>query len=122
MTKLPSQIKNVDKEEPPGFVSCLAIAELVVDVWKIGTRAAGQEDSGRVLSACERAMERAQRIGFTVEDPSHLPYDTNMKVRVVEHDFSDGPPKIAQCLSPAIYFRGDLVREAEVITEGGGVQ
>jgi|GEM_PF-1747406 len=94
------------------------IASLVVDLWKISERAKSEPVAERVLAACERAEERLRRIGFEIEEMAGRPYDTNMRVHVVEHDGGEEPWSISECLSPAIYYRGELIREAEVITKG----
>ena len=41
-----------------------------------------------------------------------------MQVKVIEHEECDQPLMIAECLSPAIYYNGDLIRPAEVVTKG----
>lgn len=99
-------------------VSVDIVAALVIDLWKISARAKGEQAGERVLAACERAEDRLRRIGFRTDDPEGQIYDTNMRVRVVEHDGGAEPLKISQCLSPAVYYRDVLVREAEVITKG----
>lgn len=94
------------------------VAEMIVDFWKISKRAKSEKASERVLAACERAEERVRRIGFEVEEMTGKPYDTNMRVRVVQHDGGEDPSTISECLSPAVYYKKHLIREAEVITKG----
>jgi hypothetical protein len=94
------------------------VAGLAVDMWKVVERARGDGAGDRVLVACERAEERLRRIGFEVDTMIGRTYDTNLKVRVVDHDEADGPMVIDQCISPAVFYRGVLVREAEVVTKG----
>jgi hypothetical protein len=94
------------------------VASLAVDLWKISERAKSEPVAERVLAACDRAEERLKRIGFEIEEMTGRPYDTNMRVHVVDHDGGEEPLSISECLSPAIYYRGELIREAEVITKG----
>lgn len=94
------------------------VASLVVDLWKISERAKSEPVTDRVLAACERAEERLRRIGFEIQEMAGRPYDTNMRVHVVEHDGGVEPWTVSECLSPAIYYRGVLIREAEVVTKG----
>lgn len=94
------------------------VAELAVDLWKLGDRARADAASERVAAAYERAEDRLKRIGFEVDPMVNRPYDTNLKVRVVGHEPGEGPLVISQCISPAVYFRGRLVREAEIVTNG----
>ncbi len=96
------------------------VAELAVDVWKIELRAQAMAENDRVLAACERATDRFRKFGFEIRDLTGDDYDTNMRVNVVEHELASGPLKIAECLSPAVYFEGLLIREAEVVTSGNG--
>jgi hypothetical protein len=99
-------------------IPAVMLASLVVDLWKISERAKIEPVAERVLAACERAEERLRRIGFEIEEMAGRPYDTNMRVHVVEHDGGEEPWSISECLSPAIYYRGELIREADVITKG----
>lgn len=96
------------------------VAELIVDLWKIMNRAQ-EESCERVITACERAVERTRRLGFELESPVGKRYDTNMQLRVVDHEPGDGELRIALCLSPAVYYGRTLVREAEVVTTGSDV-
>lgn len=94
------------------------VAEIAIDIWKISFRARSESTSDRVLAACDRAQDRLQRLGLTLEDPAGRPYDTSLKARVIDHDEAEGPIMIAQCVSPAVYVDGILIREAEIITRG----
>lgn len=94
------------------------IAELAVDMWKVFERARSGNADDRVLAACERAEDRLHRIGFEIDTMVGRPYDTNLKVRVVDHDAGDGPLVIGQCIRPAVFYNKTLVREAEVVTKG----
>jgi len=102
----------------PPSIAVEAVAALVVDLWKISERAKSEQGMGRVLAACERAEDRLLRMGFEIKNLAGHLYDTNMNVHVVEHEESIGPLTILECLSPAVYYQGGLVRQAEVITKG----
>lgn len=94
------------------------IAELAVDIWRITLRAQNDDSSHRVLAACERASDRLRSIGFEVVNPIGQYYDSNMRVRVIDHVGGTEPFKIIDCVSPAIYFKGELIREADIVTQG----
>ena len=94
------------------------VAALVVDIWKIATRAKSDSAGERVLVACERAEDRLSRMGFTIDTMVGQSYNTNLRVQVLEHESGQEPLTISECLSPAIYYQDFLVREAEVITKG----
>lgn len=99
-------------------VLAASIAELAVDIWKISRRVAQEGCAERVATACERAEQRIKSIGFEIDTMVGKAYDRNMRVRVVENEPADGERKIAECLAPAVYFQGVLVREGEVVTRG----
>jgi|ERR1019366_2046569 hypothetical protein len=104
---------------PDDVIPSTKVAELAVDLWKITARAKKDSSGVRVLAACERAEERLLSFGFELASPDGQAYDTNMCMRVVDHEEGDGPLIVAQCLSPAVYYRGKLIRAAEVVTRGG---
>jgi hypothetical protein len=95
------------------------VAEIAVEVWKIQQRALTGTSGDRVIVACERAEDRLLRIGFKLESLVGEQYDTNLRARVLDHDPCHGPLIVGQCISPAVYYKGKLVREAEVVTKGG---
>ncbi len=94
------------------------VAELAVDLWKLRERIQTEAASERIIAACERTEDRLKRMGFEVDEMIGRPYNTNLKARVVDHEPEPGPLVIGQCISPAVFFRGNLVREAEIITKG----
>ena len=99
-----------------------ALAELAVSVWRIDQRARrhpGTPES--VVLACETARDRLGALGIELRDLTGQPYDANLRVRVVAGEESigaTGAARIAQCLSPAVYRNGELIRTAEVTIEG----
>jgi hypothetical protein len=99
-------------------ISVNRVAEIVVDLWRIAERAKAEGAGPRVIASCERAEDRIKRLGFEVDPMLNQLYDTNLKVRVVDHEESEGPVIITNCISPAVKYGGVLVREAEIITKG----
>ncbi|MCC6377142.1 MAG: hypothetical protein IT191_09020 [Microbacteriaceae bacterium] len=95
-----------------------ALAELAIDVWKIEKRAKDTTSSHRVLTACERALERLTNFGFVIDTMMDRPYSENLRMRVVEHEESEDPRHVIECLSPAIFHGDVLIREADVVTRG----
>lgn len=95
------------------------VAEIAAEIWKIQQRALAGSSNDRVIVACERAGEKLLRMGFKLDSLLGESYDTNLKARVLDHDPGQGPLIVGQCVSPAVYYKGELVREAEVITKGG---
>ncbi|KXK12974.1 MAG: hypothetical protein QY327_01470 [Fimbriimonadaceae bacterium] len=94
------------------------VAEFIVDLWKIERRVRAGNAGERILAACERAQERLIRIGFELDTMMNRPYNENLRMRIIEHEECDEPRQVAECLSPAVYYNGELVREAEVVTRG----
>lgn len=111
-------VQRRESQSSVDFVGTDAIADLAIDIWKITRRAASDGASERVMMACERAGERLERLGFEIVNFKGLPYDCNMRVKVVEHDGGTEPYIISECLTPAVYFKGELLRQAEVVTKG----
>jgi len=95
------------------------VADLAVDLWKLGERVRTESASDRVETAYERSEDRLKRIGFDVDTMTGRLYDTNMKAKVGDHEAGEGPLMIGQCISPAVFYKGRLVREAEIVTIGG---
>lgn len=102
-----------------GGPTAAEVAELAVDLWKLGERVKTEAPSERVWTAYERSEDRLKRMGFEVDAMIGRPYDTNIKARVVDHEAGEGPLVIGHCISPAVFFKGRLVREAEIVTMGG---
>lgn len=94
------------------------VVDLAIDIWKIHLRSKAEQAPDRVVAACERAEDRLARMGFELSTLVGKPYDTNVCARVVEHLPAGGPLMVAECLAPAVYFEGQLVREAEIVTSG----
>jgi len=115
---------SVGKDGPDIFQgpTAIEVAELAVDLWKLGERTKTEAASERISAAYERAEDRLKRIGFEIDPMVGRPYDTNIKAKVVDHESGSGPLLVGQCISPAVFFRGQLVREAEIVTFGGEEQ
>lgn len=95
------------------------LAELAVSIWRIERRAQRSADTPEnVRMACETACDRLRAIGIELRDLVGAPYDENMRVRVVQHDGGSGTAHVAECLSPAVYLRNELILPAEVIVKG----
>ena len=101
------------------------MSDLMVDLWRIQKRA--QRDpatSEGVHIACERALERAHALGFTIEEMIGEAYHANMNLRVAHRDGGEQNLRISECLSPAVYFtpahstQKQLIRKAEVVLQG----
>ncbi len=100
-------------------LSCEKVAEVALDLWRVGQRAKSENASDRVLAACERAEDRIKRLGFKLDTMQDRIYDEHLRVRVVEHEPGEGARVISECLNPAVFFNGVLIKEAEVVTRGG---
>lgn len=116
--KLARQARSATPNETTHVVSPDTLAELVIDVWKIEKRAKDTAASARVVSACERALERLAKIGFRIDTMMDRPYSENLRMRVVEHEVTDEERHVSECLAPAIFHDDVLIREADVITRG----
>lgn len=122
-TSTKSKQARVDVRQDKTLHSCgptaAEVAELAVDLWKLGERVKSEAASERVATAYERSEDRLKRMGYELDPMVGRPYDTNIKARVVDHEGGEGPLVIGQCISPAVFFKGRLVREAEIVTMGG---
>lgn len=117
MRKAPAKPSTQEPSPDPG-PSVDGVAELAVDLWRIAERAKKDAAGDRTVAACERAEDRLKRLGFEIVTMLGQAYDTNLRARVVDHEPGEGPLRIGQCISPAVYYGGKLVREAEVVTIG----
>lgn len=102
---------------PEHVPSCLPAEDLlplVLDVWRL-TQLRAEE--GQVSCLTTRIYERLNSLGYRLETPDGS-YDENARVKVVEHQPGPEPRRIIACLTPAIYWHGQLVKEANVITKG----
>lgn len=115
--KKPSVSKKT-KASAAAVQSNASVAELAIDLWRIRIRATKDNASERTLAAIERAEDRLSRMGFRLDNLEGTLYDSNMNVRVVDHEESDQPATIVECLSPAVYFRETLLTSAEVVVRG----
>ncbi len=96
----------------------LLTIDLVVDIWRIDRRARRDANTpSGVRLACEAALDRVADLGFAIEEPVGQPYHENARMRVVDDGGVVGRRRIAECLSPAVYFNGDLIKPAEVTLE-----
>ncbi|HTQ10274.1 MAG TPA: hypothetical protein VMI31_09405 [Fimbriimonadaceae bacterium] len=105
-------------EEPAMTLSCEKVADVAIDIWRLGERAKVERPSDKIIAAWERAEDRIRRLGFRLDNMQDRPYDENLRVRVVEHEPGEGVKIISECLTPAVFFNGILIREAEVVTRG----
>lgn len=95
------------------------MTDLVIDLWRIRRRAQRQNETPEsVRVACEVAMDRLAGLGFEVRELVGELYDENMRVRVVDQEGGETNLRISECLTPAVYRDGLLVRQAEVIVAG----
>jgi hypothetical protein len=95
------------------------IADLAIDVWRALWRICDEPQTpDRVRTAVVRVSERLEDMGIVTKDLTNTEYTSDMRARVVSQDASGPPFRIAECLAPAVYFRGRLVRPAEVVIKG----
>lgn len=100
-------------------IDIAGLAELAIAIWRINRRVQRNPQTPEsVALACQGASDRVAALGMLVEDLAGHPYDENLRVRVIEHTDAEGAARIAECLSPAVYFFHELIRPAEVIVEG----
>ena len=106
-------------EARPATVPAESLGSVVVDLWKLGRRAEGDQSHPRVLAACERAQDRLRALGFSTSDPTGQAYEPELRVHVLQYEPGDTEPRITECIAPAVYYRGEQIREAEVVVTGG---
>lgn len=95
------------------------VIDLVVDIWRIRHRANRDEATPEsVRIACDTALDRLSMLGFSIGEPEGELYDANSRVTVVDQRGGSLKRRICECLSPAVYYDGKLVKLAEVILEG----
>ena len=96
------------------------ISDVVIALWRAKRRADRFAETPQpVALAIQGAIERIETLGLTFRDMIGEPYDTNMRAHVVDTIEADGVPRIADCVSPGIYYNGVLVRPAEIVVTGG---
>ncbi len=89
-----------------------------MEIWRLQARIRGTVTPDPVCLAVERIGASLGRLGLQVRDLQGEPYDEGLLVRVIEHEPGDGPRTISECLSPAVYYQGRLLKAADVVTKG----
>jgi len=105
----PTPVRNITEDK---------VADIVLEIWRLKQRLIREGASERAISAVDRVNEKLQRIGFTTDTMQDRVYSENLTVKVIEHVDDDCQIGIVECLSPAVYFDGTLIRLAEVVTKG----
>ncbi len=95
-----------------------SLCSLAVEIWRLEARSRGSQTPEPVLLAIERLGAGLGRLGVQVRDLVGEPFDEGLSVRVVEHEPGDEPRRISECLSPAVYYQGRLLKAADVVTKG----
>lgn len=95
-----------------------SLGALAVEIWRLQARIRGTVTPDPVCLAVERIGASLGRLGLQVRDLQGEPYDEGLLVRVIEHEPGDGPRTISECLSPAVYYQGRLLKAADVVTKG----
>lgn len=98
-----------------------ALAQVLIDLWRIKQRANKDQASERVLVACERAEERLKKLGFRLDDHVGNQYDPNMALTVVENEGGFMNRIIVECIAPSVYFKDQLVSAGEQLVFAGEV-
>jgi hypothetical protein len=106
------------RDHLPSSLDPSDVAELVVDLWRLKKRMDTEGVSERLATSFERVEARLSRLDFEWDSMEGKLYDTNLKVRVVDHEPDQGHLTIHQCITPAVFYREQLVRQAEIITRG----
>jgi aspartate oxidase len=105
-----------DRADP--ILQAADMADLATDLWRIGRRAKRDDASEAVLIAHERAIDRLIALGFEIKEMEGEPYYENLRVKVVHMEGGHLRRRISECLSPAIFFHGHLIKQAEVVIQG----
>lgn len=105
------------------------LAEMAIEVWRVSDRtrklqdAAKREDPGIGFSI-EKIHHILKEMGVEIKDPAGEAYHEGMGLDVLTFDCTPGElpaNKIVQeTVSPAVYFRGKLVKMAKVIVGSAG--
>ena len=95
------------------------ISDIAVDIWRITRRALREESTPpSVVIACERAVETLEGAKVEIRDLAGEKYDENSRVSVIHEEGGKRNQVISECISPAIYYKGRLLRKAEVCLKG----
>ena len=95
------------------------LIDLVVDVWRIRNRAVRNKATPEnVCLACDTALARLNKLGFRIEEHVGEAYHENSRMCVVDHSGGDENRRVVECLTPAVYYRDELIKPAEIVTEG----
>ena len=110
---------NGSLAEQQATLSFPELSNLAISVWRARRRAERFSDTPQpVLLAIQGAIEHFEAIGVTLRDLIGDAYDDNMRVHVVDTIDAGGARIISDCIAPAVYYRGMLVRSAEVVVTG----
>lgn len=102
-------------KEPDSQLVATDLLPLTLDVWRLSRMTEGDE---RLHTLASRALDRLRALGLRLETLEGNPFDENAKVRVVEHRPGPEPRTVVECVTPAIYWNDQLLKEANVITKG----
>ncbi len=110
--------QNLTSEAKNLVIEAKALVNLVIDLWRVQKRIEKEGAPEAVKVALERTMERVYGLGFRIETWEGREFDEHLKVEVVEDASNGQMPIIKDCLTPAIFFRNQLVEMARVVLGG----
>lgn len=96
-------------------ITAEGLLPLALDLWRLHR---ATQDESPLSALVTRAFGRLESLGLRLETLEGSAFDENARVRVVEHRPGPETRTIIECVTPAIYWRDRLLKEANVITKG----
>lgn len=104
------------------MIEAAKLVDLLLAVWRTKRRAERLDGTPEpVRLACESALDRIRDLGFRLDEMVGQAYHEHMRVRIVDQE-GDTDLRISECLVPAVYFNGELLRPAEVVVVGSTIE
>lgn len=107
-----------------GQIQLESLVEIAISVWRLAKlckrpqATAGKEDASATFLS-EKIWHSFSEIGIEITDPASQPYVEGMSLNVLAFDYPQGEtPKqrvIQETIGPAVFYRGEIVRMAQVI-------
>ena len=113
------------------IVQVSSLVEIAIETWRVGDRLkklqvlANKEDPAIGFSI-EKIQHVLKEMGVEIKDPTGEPYHEGLVLDVLTFDYGSGESPtnrvVQETVSPAIFYKGKLVKMAKVIVGSAGGQ
>jgi len=93
------------------------LADVAVAAWRLQRRVERENAGEGILLACQSLQFRLEEMGLRLDEMIGEVYEEQLNIRVIEHIAGESE-RISECLSPAVYFHGLLIKPADVVVSG----